>query len=470
MSDPGALTTTPHIVALDSPRALLRFFAGLHDNPQQTLRALTTGGGHPYTRLEYGTGRAHLVADPALAAALLRDNRLFQKPDSFRAVLNFFGGEGIFASAFDRWKGQRSVISPYFNAESVHDRFEESCALIDETLLDLKEGRDVIPYDFCRLFSLRIFCRTVLGDDPGPDKCRAISQAMDAANERMSAVLTDARYHLDGTLPPPAPDLPRAVLPLLRYIGTLAEARLALDDEQQPADILGTIIGRLRAETTDEGAVRKQLREEIYHLMLGGHETTGTAVAWALYNLAHQPAMQDCLRAEIDRCAPGGRAAGPEVFKDMPYLKQVKQETLRRHPSPFISFPREAVADAPPEAYDGLDIRSGDKLFILIDAIHRDPRWYETPADFNPDHFNAAAVKDRPKAAFIPFLAGPHVCPGRLMFSQVADSALTAIFERYAVAPAADHPAFPAATRSISGAPEPVPLTLTARTPAWIRP
>ena len=51
-------------------------------------------------------------------------------------------------------------------------------------------------------------------------------------------------------------------------------------------------------------------------------------------------------------------------------------------------------------------------MFISIAAMHRDPRYWERPQDFYPEHFSPEQEKERPRLAYMPFGAGPRMCIG----------------------------------------------------------
>jgi hypothetical protein len=70
------------------------------------------------------------------------------------------------------------------------------------------------------------------------------------------------------------------------------------------------------------------IRDELITILLAGHETTATALAWALYELGMNPAVLEKLRAELD---PLGPDPDPGQVGKLPYLAAVCNETLRLH-------------------------------------------------------------------------------------------------------------------------------------------
>jgi hypothetical protein len=83
---------------------------------------------------------------------------------------------------------------------------------------------------------------------------------------------------------------------------------------------------------------------EISTFLVAGHETTATAVTWALYALARAPEVRRKLRAELLAADPSGSMMSMDDLNALPYLENVVREVLRLHP-PLGSTIREAVCE-----------------------------------------------------------------------------------------------------------------------------
>ena len=97
-----------------------------------------------------------------------------------------------------------------------------------------------------------------------------------------------------------------------------------------------------------------------------------------------------------------------DVLSRLETAAGVSQEAMRLYP-PAWMFGREAVAD---DAFGEVRIRAGTAVMICPWLLHRDPRWWDDPDRFDPERFRPAAVKDRPRYAYVPFAAGPRMCIG----------------------------------------------------------
>lgn len=64
-----------------------------------------------------------------------------------------------------------------------------------------------------------------------------------------------------------------------------------------------------------------------------------------------------------------------------------------------------------------LTIEEGVRLMVPVFAIHRDPKNYPDPEQFDPERFSKENKQNRDPLTYIPFGAGPRMCIGKLKFS-----------------------------------------------------
>jgi cytochrome P450 len=135
-----------------------------------------------------------------------------------------------------------------------------------------------------------------------------------------------------------------------------------------------------------------ELRDELVTLLLAGHETTATSVAWAIERLVRHPAKLARLQAEIDE---GGER----------YMTAVLQETLRVRPVVPI------VARMLTEDFElgRWRLPAGTRVMPSIYLTNRNARVYEAPTEFRPERF----LEGSPDTfAWIPFGGGIRRCIG----------------------------------------------------------
>ena len=150
------------------------------------------------------------------------------------------------------------------------------------------------------------------------------------------------------------------------------------------------ILSMLMLATHEDGSpmTDAELRDELVTLLIAGHETTATALAWALERLARHPDAWARLRSG-----------------DEPYLDAVIKETLRLRPVLPIVLRR---VKAPMEI-GGWDLPAGVSVAPCIYLMHRRADVYPDPRAFRPERF-----LERPAGTYtwIPFGGGRRRCLG----------------------------------------------------------
>lgn len=146
----------------------------------------------------------------------------------------------------------------------------------------------------------------------------------------------------------------------------------------------------------------QEITDEILLLLLAGHHTTGSAAAWLLYHLATNPALCDEIAGEARRvCDAGGEVRADQLPSATTSLSAV-YETLRLYPSAYW-LSREAKRSV---EFAGMRFRRGTSFIMSAWHLHRDPRYWQSPEQFD---IHRAHTKN---PAFIPFGAGPRACVG----------------------------------------------------------
>ncbi|XP_022186035.2 cytochrome P450 6B7 [Nilaparvata lugens] len=151
-------------------------------------------------------------------------------------------------------------------------------------------------------------------------------------------------------------------------------------------------------EMTDE-----IMTSQAFIFIAGGSETTAAVLQFALFEMAHKPEVLAKVHQEIDEFTAGGQFTY-EAVRDMKYLENVLNETLRLHP------PGSILARFCTESYKipGTDIvlEKGSQINVPVIGIHLDPKYFPQPEEFIPERFD----KEMPKGVFFPFGGGPRIC------------------------------------------------------------
>jgi cytochrome P450 family 135 len=196
--------------------------------------------------------------------------------------------------------------------------------------------------------------------------------------------------------------------------------RRAVPDLEQREDVLSMLLmardEQGRALTDDE------LRDELVTLLVAGHETTATGLAWAFELLLRNPPVLERLRAAL--------AGGDEA-----YLDAVVKETLRVRPVvPGIG----RVVRGEPFEVGGYVIPPGIEINPSIAAIHRRADRYPKPKTFRPERFLGPDVPDT--YTWIPFGGGTRRCLGASFATFEMRVVIRRVIERTSLAPLGRRP------------------------------
>jgi unspecific monooxygenase len=188
---------------------------------------------------------------------------------------------------------------------------------------------------------------------------------------------------------------------------------------------------------TGERLTPENIRRQVITFLIAGHETTSGALSFALHYLARHPDVAARAREEIDRVWGGTDRPDYDQVAKLRYVRRVLDESLRLWPT-APAFAREARQDT---VLDGVHpMRQGAWALVLTAMLHRDPRvWGADAEEFDPDRFDAKAVRARPAHTFKPFGTGARACIGRQFALHEATLVLGLLLRRYELRPEPDY-------------------------------
>jgi len=168
------------------------------------------------------------------------------------------------------------------------------------------------------------------------------------------------------------------------------------------------------------------LVDQVAMLFLAGHETSASALSWALYLVSHRPEIQERMHAEA-MAIMGEREPDYSDIKSMELIWNVFRETLRLYP-PVGFFAREASET---QGMRDKTVEEGASVIIAPWLIHRHRELWERPDEFDPDRYGSASARESLKCAYLPFSLGPRVCMGATFALQEAGLILATLVKHY---------------------------------------
>lgn len=187
-------------------------------------------------------------------------------------------------------------------------------------------------------------------------------------------------------------------------------ARRAAPDLAERTDVLS---GLIRVDDGGDRLTDPELRDQLVTLLLAGHETTATALAWALYEIGRDPAQL-------------ARARAAAVDGDDAWLEAVLKEAMRLHPV----IPMVVRTLLRPATIGGRVIPAGATVAASILLAHARAESHPDPEAFRPERFVGQAP---PPHTWIPFGGGVRRCIGAGFSVMEGVAVLREILSRYDV-------------------------------------
>ena len=376
------------------------------------VRTLDTGqevirdAGGPVTRVQLGPKRLFppLVAvfsTEAIRDVLGRNDALAERCIVHQEVQDM-AGDSLFVLPNEPWRPRKRALQPVFTRQHVR-LFGGHMSRAAQAFVDTWwRGGDVDLDLECRRITMQSLGRSVLGVDLN-EQADVIAEHMHIASsytaDRALRPVRAPRW-----LPTPARRRARAAVAAMQKVtGDILYACRV--DPTRDAPLVHALIGATDPET-GQPLSDEDICNDLLIFMLAGHDTTATALTYALWALGHHPAIQDRVAAEARRI--GDRALVPQDVSQLGYTVQVLNEALRLCP-PAAGVGRRAVRDI---AVGGYRVEAGSLLAVGIYALHHDPTIWDDPQAFDPDRFSPERSAARDRWHFVPFAGGARSCIG----------------------------------------------------------
>jgi cytochrome P450 len=352
--------------------------------------------------------RSFLINDPALTARVLKERPGdFPKSERVTEGLRPLLGRSVFVTNGAEWARQRRIIDPAFAGGRLRDTFPAIRAAGEAAvarMTPLATGEEVDLEPLTSHAAADVIFRTLFSV---PIEDRAAAEVFDAfrAHQRGQPILNlGAFVRGPAWMPRFFSRRTRATAARIRALITgMTEARGAEIASGTAPDDLATKIMTLADPETGERFTTGEMVDQVAIFFLAGHETSASALAWAVWLLARYPEWQDKVAAEAVEMAPD--FAG---LTRLAVTRDVFRETLRLYP-PVPMMVREA---AQAEEFRGRAVRPGAQVVLSPWHLHRHSRLWAAPDAFEPARWGREETKESQRLAYLPFSAGPRVCPG----------------------------------------------------------
>ena len=386
---PEGLPAGPRWPALVQTAALLRFRHWMHPYLHRTYGDVFTvrlvPGGQPlvfFTRPEHA--KEIFAADPQ-----------FFHAGKGNAILGPVMGEhSLLLQDGDDHKRARKLLMPAFNGAALREYRSLVTDLAADEAAHWPDGVVLRSLDRMNVLTLEVILRVVFGVTD-EERLAAMRPRVNATVDISPAVLLGWGYpKLQRFGPWRRTVQNQAELDRLIY-AEIRERRTAPDLAER-SDVLSRLI-RHGMDSADEGdrLSDTELRDQLITLLLAGHETTATSLAWALYELGRDPELLRRSQA----------AADGDSAEDDAWLEAVMKESMRLHPV----IPMVVRTRMRPATIGGVDLPRGVTVGPSIIVAHQKSENHPDPEVFRPERFLG---QNPPTNTWIPFGGGVRRCIG----------------------------------------------------------
>lgn len=404
--------------------------------PLESLEKNAQQYGDIYTARFAGFPAQVVISNPqAIQEIFTADQKQFESASSNKIMQPLFGDYSLILHDGDYHQRQRRMLTPPFHGERMRAYGQLIGDIADQAIDRWEVGEPFIARSSMQEISLRVILRAVFGLDEGA--------RYERLRELINSFLDVFNFPLNATFlffPALQKDL-GAWSPWGKFVRDRQKIdRLLYEqirDWRENFDPAREDILTLMMAARDElGQPMKdvELRDELMTLLFAGHETTATALAWALYWIHSIPEVREKLLQELDTL---GENADPNAIAKLPYLNAVCSETLRIYPVTLFTFARALKA---PMQIMGYDFEAGTMLSPCVYLTHQREDLYPEPKRFKPERF---LERQYSPYEYLPFGGGNRRCIGMAFALFEMKLVLAKILSRYQLALSDNHPIKP---------------------------
>lgn len=362
--------------------------------------------------------RSFLINDASLVRRVLIDEpKAFPKSERVIRGLNILLGQSVFVTNGTLWERQRRIIDPAFEGGRVKDRFEAMLAAANAAADRLEPGLCDVEALASHATADVIF-RTLFSIPIEDDIAARTFAAFRAFQRTQPVAIVSALIpwwpvrHKRATR--------EAAEELRALIGELVTKRQAEIAAGTAPDDLATKIMTTPDPQSGEPFTRSEMVDQVSIFFLAGHETSASLLGWALWCLAASSEHGDLVAKEAQDFLAAPSLAG---LSRMPVTRNVLRETLRLYP-PVPMMVREATSA---HIFRKREVRPGAQIVISPWHLGRHEDAWDEPDAFRPERWDAKPSRE----AYLPFSAGPRVCPGAAFAMAEGAVLLAALMARF---------------------------------------
>uniref|UniRef100_A0A8C6HIE5 Cytochrome P450 n=1 Tax=Mus spicilegus TaxID=10103 RepID=A0A8C6HIE5_MUSSI len=329
-------------------------------------------------------------------------------------------GYGVIFSSGERWKTLRrfslATMRDFgMGKRSVEERIKEEAQCLVEELKKYK-GAPLNPTFYFQCIVANIICSIVFGErfDYKDHQFLHLLNLIYQTFSLMSSLSSQVFELFSAILkyfPGAHRQISKNLQEILDYIGHSVEKHRATLDPSAPRDFIDTYLLRMEKEKSSHHTEfhHQNLVISVLSLFFAGTETTSTTLRYSFLIMLKYPHVAEKVQKEIDQVIGSHRLPTLDDRTKMPYTDAVIHEIQRFTDLAPIGLPHKVTKDT---LFRGYLIPKNTEVYPILSSALHDPRYFEQPDSFNPEHFLDANGALKTNEAFMPFSTGKRICLG----------------------------------------------------------
>jgi len=413
MNLPNCLRTPQYIQLFD---AIIR--------PLESLEVSAQHYGDYFTSQLLGYPPFVVFSSPqAIEEMFCADSNVFEINPGNKIIHPLVGNHSLLLLDGPNHQRQRRLLMPPFHGERMRTYGNLICDITEQVMSQANIDQSTSVRSLMQDISLRIILRTIFGLNE--------TQNFQQLRQLLSSILDFFGTRLGSS---------SLFIPQLQTnLGSWSPWGRFLHQKQQIDQLIyneiwqrkkqryssQTDILSLLLAAHDEAGQRmtdEELHDELITLLFAGHETTASALSWALHWIHHLPEVHNRLLKELDNVVD---KSDSNAIAKLPYLNAVCQETLRIYPIAMFAFVRTLKSPLKVMEHE-FDV--GTQLVPCIYLTHHRESLYPEPKQFKPERF---LERQFSQFEYLPFGGGNRRCIGMAFAQFEMKLVLATILEQF---------------------------------------
>ncbi|KAL4233195.1 hypothetical protein ACF0H5_007879 [Mactra antiquata] len=347
----------------------------------------------------------------------------------FRLVLPWIG-DGLLSSEGNKWERNRKLLTPAFHFDILNGYIDimndGSDILMDRFAKDTSKGNtiDIFPYVCKMTLDSMLRCSLSYSGSIQTKASESEEQYIEAV-KRLSEILVSRLLNVPLLIDsifymlPIGKEFRQLCDRVHQFTGNIIQSRTKelsalgevdfTEGKKRRLDFLDILL--TAKDNEGRGLSPQEIQDEVDTFTFEGHDTTASAISWAIYALGKYPDLQQKVYKDVCNVVADSDIITKDHLGQFAYMPKFIKEVMRYFsPVPVI----ERTSNDKPVVIDGVEIPPNVSTWIHIYALHHNESVWPNHTVFDPERFDAGNRDGHDAYSFIPFSAGSRNCIGQV--------------------------------------------------------